>query len=165
MHLRNAAESLVSRARARGRRGRTLTSDELQTLNRALDGVYPQWLADLLASVPLCGLELGWQAYPPESDFDGVEWLEWSDAAGVISESLECYPGLAILPAGFINIGSCSSGSGDPYFVSVHEGEDPPLYHVYHDVSDRAEVILNEGCLLVAPHLSEFLASALLSVD
>ncbi|HEY5959743.1 MAG TPA: hypothetical protein VIV60_24485 [Polyangiaceae bacterium] len=56
-------------------------------------------------------------------------------------------------------------GSGDPYFVCVHEGEDPPLYHVHHDVSDRAAVILNEGRVLVAPHLSEFLASALLPIE
>lgn len=163
MQLRDAAESLVSRATACGMRGRTLTSAEIETLSRALKGVYPLWLSDLLVSFPLCGLELGWQAYPPESDYDGIEWLEWSDAVGVISESLECYPGLAILPAGFVNIASCSGGSGDPYFVSIHEGEDPPLYQVYHDVSDRAEVILAEGRVLVAPHLSEFLTSALLS--
>ena len=162
MSLLEAALSLVERASARGKRGRLLTNAELQTLQQKLGGVYPVWLSDLLTSAPLCGLELGWQAYPPEGDFDGIQWLEWADAAGVVSESVDCYPGAVILPSGYVNVASCSGGSGDPYFVCIHDGQDPPLYQVFHDVSDQPEVILAEGRALVAPSLSQFFASALL---
>jgi hypothetical protein len=99
MAVRAAAEELVARAAAVGLRGRTLTPGERQQVAAALP-VYPAWLLELLSSVPLCGLRLGWQAYPPEPDFDGVLRVEVSDAAGILSESLELYPGLAIAPAG-----------------------------------------------------------------
>ena len=160
MTVRAAAEALVARAAAVGIRGRTLTPDERQRVAAALP-VYPAWLLDLLAAVPICGLRLGWQAYPPQADFDGVQWVEVSDAAGILSESLELYPGLAIAPAGYVNFGG-SDGSGDPYFVCAHEGDDPPLYEVYHDVGPEAEAILAEGRKLVSPRLSEFFQVAVL---
>lgn len=162
MSVQEAAESFVARAAALGRQGRTISPDEMQRVIDALGGGYPPWLAELLTVVPLCGLELGWQASESEPDYDGLSWLEWSDARGILSESRECYPGLAILPAGFVNVASCSMGSGDSYFISVHEGVDPPLYRVYHDVGHEAEVILARGRILVASRLSQFLAKALL---
>jgi hypothetical protein len=123
--------------------------------------MYPAWLLDLLTAIPLCGLRLGWQAYPPEPGFDGVLWVEVSDAAGILSESLELYPGLAITPAGYVNFGG-SDGSGDPYFICAYEGDDPPLYEVYHDVGSEAEAILAEGRTVVSPRLSEFFRVAVL---
>jgi hypothetical protein len=120
-------------------------------------------MAELLTAIPLGGLEIGWQAYEPKDDYDGVEWIELSDASGIRSESIECYPGLAILPAGYINIGSCSGGSGDPYFISVDEGDDPPVYQVYHDVGDTAEAILTEGRRCVASSLSLLFQTAIIA--
>ena len=102
MSVLEAARALMARSTEAGNVGRTLTTVEIEALRVRLKGAYPNWLADLLANVPLCGLEFGWQAYPPDDDFDGVSWMEWSDAAGVVSESLDCYPGLAILPAGYV---------------------------------------------------------------
>ena len=110
----------------------------------------------------MCGLELGWQAFDPEPDFDGVLWIEVSNADGILWESLEGYPGLGILPAGYVNFGGDSGGGGDPYFLPVHEGDDPPLYQVYHDVGTDAETILADGRRLVASRLSEFFRLALL---
>ena len=156
------AEALVARAAAHGKRGRTLTADERNRLTAALP-VYPIWLLDLLSAFPLCGLELGWQAYDPEPDFDGVSWVEVSNAEGILWESLEGYPGLAILPAGYVNFGGDASGGGDPYFIPIDEGVDPPLYQVYHDVGSDAATILAEGRRLVTPRLSEFLGAAVLA--
>jgi len=77
--LHNAAKALVERAEKAGQSRNTLAApDELRQLNQELGGRLPGWYAELLASVPLCGLELGWQAGEPEDDFDGVEWLDWS---------------------------------------------------------------------------------------
>ena len=161
MTVRVEAEAIATRAAALGIRGRTLTNDERQRLATALP-VYPTWLLDLLSAVPLCGLELGWRAFDPEPEFDGVLWIEVSDANGILWESLEGYPGLGILPAGYVNFGGDSCGGGDPYFLPVHEGDDPPLYHVYHDVGTDAETILADGRRLVASHLSEFFRLAIL---
>jgi hypothetical protein len=161
MTVRASAEALVVRAAARGIHGRTLTADERQRLATALP-VYPSWLLDLLSVVPLCGLELGWHAFDPEPDFDGVEWVRVSDADGILWESLEGYPGLGILPAGYVNFAGDAGGGGDPYFVPVHEGDDPPLYQVYHDVGSESEEILAEGRKLVSPKLSEFFRVAVL---
>ena len=156
MTLLHAAREPVERASRLGHAGRTMTRDELRTLDEKLSGAYPSWLSELLTLVPLCGLELGWQELEPARDFDGVAWLEWCDARGVLSESVDCHPGLAILEAGYVNVASCTMGSGDPYFVCIHDGGDPPLYRVAHDVSDSADVIVAEARTLVAPSLSDF---------
>jgi hypothetical protein len=161
MDVRAAAAALVERAGSFGLRGRTLSAEERRRLTAALPA-YPAWLLDLLSAIPLCGLELGWQAFDPEPDFDGVAWLRVSDADGILWESTEGYPGLAILSAGYVNFGGDSTGGGDPYFVPIREGDDPPLYQVYHDVGADAATILAEGRQLVAPRLSEFLRAAML---
>ena len=159
--VRAAAEALADRAAALGLGGRTLTADERHRLAAAMPA-YPAWMLDLLATVPVCGLELGWQAYDREPGFDGVAWIEVSNADGILWESCKGYPGLAILPAGYVNFGGDSGGGGDPYFVPVREGKDPPLYQVYHDVGSDAATILAEGRRLVSPRLSEFLRAAVL---
>jgi hypothetical protein len=158
--VREAAEELVHRARASGHMGKTIARDDMDQLVADTGGRIPPWLADLLVSTPLSGLELGWQACEPEADFDGVRWLELSDARDIRSESVECYPGFAILDRGFISIASCTHGSGDPYFISVDEGDDPPVYQVYHDVGEQPGEILAEGRQLVARSLSEFFRTA-----
>lgn len=161
MKVKEAAEALVARAAARGIHGRTLGPSERQQIAAALPA-YPAWLLDLLSSVPLCGLELGWEAYEPAPDFDGVLWVEVSDAAGILSESLELYPGIAILQAGYINFAG-GAGSGDPYFLDARAGDDPPLYEVYHDVvSEVVDTLPDEGRKLVLPRLSKFLETAIL---
>jgi hypothetical protein len=158
--IREAAESLVARASAVGRQGRVLSAEDRHRLTAALPE-YPSWLLDLLSSVPLCGLELGWQAFDPEPGFDGLGWVEVTDADGILWETLEAHPGLALLPAGYVNFGGDSCGGGDPYFVSVHEGADPPLYQVYHDAGSDTETILAQGRRLVAQRLSDFFRAAL----
>lgn len=163
MTVRAEAEALVARAAALGLRGRTLTTDERRRIAVALT-VYPAWLLDLLSEVPLCGLRLGWRASDPTPRWNGVLWVEVSDAAHILSESLELYPGVGILPAGYVNFGG-GDGSGDPYFVCAHEAGDPPLYEVYHDVGTDAETILAGGRRLVSPALSEFFRAAVLETE
>jgi hypothetical protein len=159
--LAAAAHLLAARTTALGRKGHTLTTDERERLIAAIPA-FPGWLLELLSTVPLCGLELGWQASKPEWDDDGLAWVRISDADGILKESLELYPGLAILPAGYLNLCGDATGGGDPYFIPMHEGEDPPLYQVYHDVGEDADSILAAGRVLVAPRLSEFFRTAVL---
>lgn len=160
--LRQSALQLVKRADAAGHKGKTANKRQLAALVRDAKGQIPTWYVELLTTFPLCGLELGWQASKPTADYDGVAWMEWSDVAGIRSESIECYPGLAILEHGYVNVASDPEGSGDPYFIHASKNDDPPLYQVYHDVSDEASEILAEGRVLVAKSLSAFLRKAIL---
>jgi len=159
------AQKLIHRAAEKGSRGKIITREQMKELAGDLGLEVPSWLTELVTTVPLCGLELGWKAYDPAPGFDGVMWMEWSDADNIRSDSLECYPGLAILKHGYINVASCSQGSGDPYFICVKQGDDPPLYQVYHDIGDKSKVILAKGRRQVASTLSQFFCDALLPAD
>jgi hypothetical protein len=97
---------------------------------------------------------------PPDGEDDGVAFVEWAAAADIRSESIDRYPGLAIRGLGYVNVAG-NDGSGDPFFVCVHDGDDPPLYRVFHDVSDKGDVIVADGRELVAPALSSFFDSAI----
>jgi hypothetical protein len=161
-NLRDAAVQLVERAVAIGQQGTTADQQLLEALIRNAKGHIPLWYAELISTVPLCGLELGWQAQEPTHDYHAIEWMQWSDPRNVRSESIEYYPALAILEHGYVNVASDPGGSGNPYLIAAHQGEDPPLYQVYHDVSDQGPEIIADGRTLVAESLSEFFRKALL---
>lgn len=68
------------------------------------------------------------------------------DEAAATVEAEEFYPGLVVKEDGFVPIGECLIGSGDPYFINI--GDDPPgpVYQIYHDsvmdhLYDRNEAI------------------------
>lgn len=155
-----SARALTDRAAMIGRRGTTASRSELDRLIVELAIPCPEWLRELFETVPLSGLELQWQAFEPDGDYDGVAIVEWSDVRGIRSESLECFPGCVIRNEGYANVGGDAGGGGDPYFVNVYEGIDPPLYQVYHDVSDQAAKIIADARRVVSPKLSEFFRSA-----
>lgn len=142
------------------KRGRIATQEEIHSLVRDCAGIFPDWYAKLLLKYPICGLELGWQRCEPEGDFDGINWMKWSDSKMMRAETLESYPGVAIYKHGYLNVASCSHGSGDPYFINTDEGENPRVLQVFHDVSDKYEVIVSEGIEVVAGSLSEFFRNA-----
>ena len=155
-----AAERTVARAKAVGLTGTVLSGTDVDALQADLGLTFPAWLRQLWTEVPLCGIPLGSQEQPPDGDDDGVGFVEWATEANIRSESLDCYPGLAIHALGYVNVAG-NDGSGDPLFVCLHDGDDPPLYRVFHDVSDKGEVIVAEGRELVAPTLSAFFDSAI----
>ena len=152
--VEEAASQFVQRASAAGRSGCLGDKDALVALNAEMGHRIPEWLISLIATVPLCGLEVDWQA----NDLDGL--IEWADANGIRSESIECYPGLAILERGFVNIGCDPCGSGDSYFIPTDRGDDPPVFQVYHDISDQADEILSRGLFEVSPRLSDLFREA-----
>jgi hypothetical protein len=155
--LEDIARQLIQRAGAVGASGRACPRKDLEPLERALGTSLPDWYVTLFCEHALVGLELGRH----EPDDDDIIWLEWSAPAGLISESIDCFPGRAILSQGYINVASCSHGSGDPYFVALSAGPDPPLYQIDHEAGDEAEAILSYGLELVAPSLSQFFEAAI----
>jgi hypothetical protein len=81
--------------------------------------------------------------------------------ADIYSETEECYPGLAIRDLGYACLAIDPTGSGDPYFMRVADGDNPPVFQVYHDVSDVGTVIEQEGMIKIADSLSELFTNAL----
>jgi hypothetical protein len=136
---------------------------ELQALAQAFAGRYPQWLAELLAEVPLCGLRLGWTD-PRPRDADDIHWTVWSGPREAQMLSLQTdWPGLLILPLGYVNVALDGNHCGDPYFVPTDRGSDPALYQVYHDGGSTGEELISSG-RLVASSLSSFFRTALVRV-
>ena len=86
--------------------------------------------------------------------------MEWADAPGNTERDAAMLPWHCLREFGYISVASDSMGGGDPYFVNVHEGIDPPLYQIYHDISDQASRIIAGGRRIVSPRLSDFFLSA-----
>ncbi|HEY4108610.1 hypothetical protein, partial [Puia sp.] len=86
--------------------------------------------------------------------------IEIATANNIYSESVECYPGLAITDLGYACLAIDPTGGGDPYFMKVAEGDNPSVYQVYHDVSDVGTEIEAMGMIKIANSLSEFFGKA-----
>jgi hypothetical protein len=71
---------------------------------------------------------------PDDRDVSGVgAEIEILDELGIQSEQTDLYPGIAVAKEGYIPVGGCSLGTGDPYFINTRDGEGGPLYRIYHD--------------------------------
>lgn len=90
----------------------------------------PYWL-EFLATFSLVGREV---SIPEPDDRSGVgAEIEFLDEAGSREEAEEYYPGIAVAADGFVPVGSCLIGTGDPYFIRLADGEGGPLYRVDHE--------------------------------
>lgn len=150
---------LIKRQIAQKLQGTTATDADILLLRSSLDPrLLPNWLAMMLKKNRLAGVCFSFDAGDDVSGL-GVELL-WLTSAQIVSEATECQPGLSVGPAGYLPIGACAEGSGDPYFLDMRErSSDPPLVRVPHDFAvtkpyplDRVE--------LVSETLSAFFAKA-----
>ena len=139
-------------ARSNALAGLTEPRDAIDAFNVECGGIFPDWYCDVLSRVPICGVELEW---PDPNDDGELLGAEWMDIRSMRSEMLECYPGLAIRPNGYICIAGCTLGSGDQYYICGSDGDDPPVYQIYHDVSDVGDEIIANGRSVIFPKLSE----------
>lgn len=132
--------------------GRTESRGAIDEFNAECGGVIPQWYCDMLVTRPICGMEFEWPDPNDDGEFVGVEWM---DIRNMRSEMLECYPGLAIRPNSYICVAGCTLGSGDQYYICGNGGDDPPVYQIYHDVSDVADEIIANGRSVIFERLSQ----------
>jgi hypothetical protein len=107
--------------------------------------------------------QIGWRIFSLNADDDssgmGAELL-WLTPAQIVSEALECQPGISVVPIGYIPIGACAEDSGDPFFIDMREGSsDPPLVRVPHDHAVTKPYPLDR-IELVSETLSKFFAKA-----
>ena len=85
-------------------------------------------------------------AIPEQDDVSGVgAEFEILDQKQADSEATEFYPGIAAQSQGYIPVGSCVLGTGDPYFIKESDPPPGPLYRIYHDSCDASG--LQEGAV------------------
>ncbi|MGJ4993557.1 hypothetical protein ACQR0Z_04005 [Bradyrhizobium sp. HKCCYLS3077] len=148
---------------AGGRAGAAATEDDIRMLTSRLGSrLTPEWLLSLLRTYALAGKHFD---LPSDADASGIGVaLVWLTPSQIASEATESEPGLSVASLGFVPIGACAVGSGDPYFLDLRQGAaDPPLVRIPHDFAveqpyplDRVEIVTGT--------LSEFFARARLSL-
>ncbi|WP_342806048.1 hypothetical protein [Alteromonas sp. M12] len=67
-----------------------------------------------------------------EIDDEGVDIYIFNDAMSE-DEANNCYPGIGVKSSGYIPVAGCQSGTGDPYFININEGDGGSFYRIYHD--------------------------------
>lgn len=137
--------------------GSKLTEQETGRLTAALpSSVTPLWLLRVLAKYGLAGVNFTLEDGLDESEL-GVE-MKWLHADEMIEEALMCYPGKPALNAGFLPIGACLLGSGDPYFLKLEDGNesDPALVRIPHESVVSENEIREDSIEVVSDSLSRF---------
>lgn len=158
--LKKSLHDFINRAKGTKSEGKIVDRETLIKLNDKLDNIIPDWFINLLSSYPLMGAELDFPLYEPDADYDGHISIQFAAAEDIFSETVECYPGVALSGLGYFCFGVDPSGGGDPFFIQNNKGDNPPIFQVYHDVSDSGEIIEREGMEKLADSLSDFFNKA-----
>ncbi len=139
--------------------GRTITPQEVSELTAGVgDKLLPAYLLDWLLSYPLVGTEFYLSEEEDESGL-GAE-MQWLTPAQMVSETIETYPGILAGPLGYLPVGMCLVGSGDPYFLKIGPGNDPPVVRIPHEAADADDNLNVDLIEQVSPRLSDFLRKA-----
>lgn len=158
--LQTEAEALIKRAADVHLTGKPGTPASYEQLEKDLQITLPSWYKELFTGYPLCGLEIGWK-----DEDDEVWFLEIADTDRVKHEGLRKNPGSSILKNGYICLGADSSDMEEPYYISIYEGEDPPVYQIFRDLSDDPAEILDIARVRAADTLSSFFRNAFFIYD
>lgn len=161
LQLKKSLDDFVTRAKGTMSEGIILDRKALAELNDRLGNLLPNWFIDLLSTYPLAGATLNFQLYNPSEDYDGCIMIDFADIEDIFMETAKLYPGVFIKELGYFCFGTDPTGGGDPFFMQNNKGDNPPVYQVSHDVSDKGEVIEEEGMKEIAHSLSDFFAKVI----
>ncbi|RKZ74786.1 MAG: hypothetical protein DRR19_29840 [Candidatus Parabeggiatoa sp. nov. 1] len=115
----------------------------------------PGWFINMLSDYPLIGVNLTLSEALDESSF-GVDMV-WLSPKQMVEEALETYPGIIAIQLGYLPIGSCLFGSGDPYFLKMTvDNDNPPFVRIPHDILDENDKIDDSKIEPVCFSLSSF---------
>jgi len=126
------------------------TESDFEQLKDELKQAIPIWVKTMLTDFEIGNLILDFN-----SQGDETILIQFNTFKQIEDACLNMYPGCAIFELGFIGIAEDPTGSGDPYFIKTDEGENPPVYQIYHDISDDGQEILKHGKELIANKLSD----------
>jgi hypothetical protein len=142
------------------RPGKKVDPEAIQDVQKKLTTPLPSWLVELFTTYPLSGIELEYPVYEPDDEYDGYASIQIVTPDDLYAETEQFFPGLAIRELGYICFAGDPTGGGDPYFIKATDDDNPPVYQVYHDVSDIGTVIEKEGMQKIADSLSDFFEKA-----
>jgi len=139
--------------------GVAATEDDVRLLRASLgDALVPDWFVLLLQDYRLAGVCFSLTDDDDRSKL-GAD-LIWLTPSQIVSEATACQPGMSVTPLGYVPVGACAVGSGDPYFLDMREAsDDPPVVRVPHDLAVEDPYPLDR-IELVAESLSAFLDKA-----
>lgn len=134
--------------------GRVLKDEEIRHVEAATGIRVPGAISLLLSSRPMVGVNF---VVPPEADESGMGAdFRFMTAAEMIEESVSAYPGISAVSHGFLPVGVCLEGSGDPYFVRLSDGA---VVRIPHDAV--SEDLLDLGLIeMVASSLERLVEIA-----
>ncbi len=72
-------------------------------------------------------------------------------------EATEYWPGIGVLNDGYVPIGHCAVGTGDPYFINVHDGANGKLYRICHDMVTASGYNASEAIAVVLSQYEDLL--------
>lgn len=165
MHLDviKTVSNFVLKVKGTNSEGEIVSLDKLTELNDKLTNPLPDWFVALYSRFPLSGCQLDFPQYEPEDDYDGCASLALATPQNIYDEMELCYPGIAIKDLGYFCIAMDLTGSGNQYYTTSRQGDNPPVFQVFHDVSDEGEEIEKLGMEKIADTLSDFFAKARLT--
>jgi len=142
--------------------GRLITEQEAQDLKKELQpSLLPSWLLNLFLTYPLVETTFRLTEAQDNSGL-GVQ-MKWLSPEQMINETTEAFPGIAAASLGYLAIGMCLGGSGDPYFVKSTSGSDLLLVRIPHDAVNGEQRLREYLVEIVSANLSEFLDKARIS--
>ena len=105
------------------------------------------------------GLEKASCKIPPEADLadldeEGPDLYIMSEESSN-EEANQFYPGIYVKKDGYIPVAGCEIGSGDPYFININDGENGPLYCIFHDVVSSENYDKEHGIVKVLESYKE----------
>lgn len=140
-------------------RGSLATDHDVRLLKASIPEVLlPNWFVDLLMKNRLAWVYFSLSENNDKSQL-GAE-VFWLTPRQMISEAAEYQPGISVLSLGYVCIGACALGSGDPYFLEMREViNDPPVVRIPHDFAGKGPYPLNR-VEQVTDSLSAFFSKA-----
>lgn len=115
----------------------------------------PQYWTDFLEQNTLLGSEI---TIPDVADKSGVgAEFDFMTEQAARAEAQEFYPGIAVSAGGYVPVGNCLIGTGDPYFINTKDGPFGPLYRVYHDAVSESGYNPKEAIDVVLESYKELL--------
>jgi hypothetical protein len=149
-----AADAIQSRLT-----GRRITSEERARFGERFRELQNwDWIADMMSRYKLAGTTF---VLDEETDLSGLgAEMMWMTPDQMVDEAYEAYPGLPATKLGYIPLGICVLGSGDPYFLKIKDSLDPALVRIPHDAAAEEDTLQEHRIEPVSPSLSEFLQNA-----
>lgn len=134
--------------------GGSLTESDVSVLEDSLGLRIPAGVVRELLAYPLAGLALVLDETADHSGL-GAE-IRWMTVEEIIDEAKNAYPGIVAIRFGYMPVGMCLEGSGDPYFIRLKDGA---LVRIPHDAVEGRELCLSR-VELVASSLRELVTGA-----